>query len=383
MSELTAASLILYAQHFNRNERIELIRRAREDMKIKSVFLLGAALLLAGTLFAQAPGAPTMGPTGAQGPMTEKEVISELKKGGTDQLLKDLDKRGVAFEMDPDIEKRLRKAKATDEVVKAVAAAGPKERAAAAKAAAMESGQVVISPEENAEFKALQTELDPDKAIALAQAYAQKYPKSEVLSYVYAFEASAYEMKGDAAKIVEYGEKSLDMKKDNLMSLLIVAYAMPTPQFINQHSGDEEKQLTKAEGYAQAALAAVDALKKQPNESDEDFAKRKASYISSIHADLGMIHLDRAQMGLMGLDKQELVKAESEYRLSVTGVPNPDPSSYYRLGEACRLQGKVDDAIEAFTKASQLGQGPVKQFADQQIELLKKAKAQPATATKP
>ena len=72
--------------------------------------------------------------------MTEKEVITELKKDGADQLQKDLDKRGVAFEMDPDIEKRLRKAKATDEVIKAVTAAGPKERAAAAKAAAMASG---------------------------------------------------------------------------------------------------------------------------------------------------------------------------------------------------------------------------------------------------
>ena len=111
--------------------------------------------------------------------MTEKEVITELKKDGADQLLKDLDKRGVAFEMDADIEKRLRKAKATDEVIKAVTSAGPKERAAAAKAAAMASGAVVLSPEESADFKALQTELDPDKAIALAEAFVQKHPKSE------------------------------------------------------------------------------------------------------------------------------------------------------------------------------------------------------------
>jgi hypothetical protein len=32
--------------------------------------------------------------------------------------------------------------------------------------------------------------------------------------------------------------------------------------------------------------------------------------------------------------------------------------------------------MAAFTKASELGQGAVKQFADQQIELVKKAKAQ-------
>ncbi len=355
-------------------------------MKIKSVFLLGPALLLVSTLFAQAPsapaqGAPTMGP--AQPPMTEKEVTSELKKAGPDQLVKDLDKRGVAFEMDPDIEKALRKAKATDEIIKAVTSAGPKERAAAAKAAAMANGQVILTPAEDADFKAMSTELDPDKAIALAEAYVQKYPHSEVLSYALAFEANAYQAKGDAAKIVEYAEKSLDLKKDNLMSLLLAAYAMPQPQFMNLHRTDEPDQLAKAETFCQDALKAVNDLKKQPSETDEAYAKRKAIYISNVHADLGMIHLDRAQLGLMGIDKEELAKAEQEYKQAVTLTDTPDPSDYFRMGEACRLQGKIDDAIAAFTKASELGGGALKQYADQQIAALKRAKAQPAAPAKP
>ena len=74
-------------------------------------------------------------------------------------------------------------------------------------------------------------------------------------------------------------EKSLALKKDNLMSLLIVAYAIPTPQYIKLHQADEEKQLTKAESYCQEALKAINDLKKQPNESDADFASRKAGYI--------------------------------------------------------------------------------------------------------
>ncbi|MGA2984639.1 MAG: tetratricopeptide repeat protein [Terriglobia bacterium] len=352
-------------------------------MRIKSVILLGPALLLSSALFAQAQGGPTMGPTVAQAPMDEKQVIAELKKQGADQLLKDLSARGVAFEMDADIEKSLRKAKATDQIIQAVTAAGPKEREAAAKAAAMSSGAVVLAPDESAEFKALQSELDPDKAIALTEAFVQKHPNSSVLSYVYAFEANAYQTKGDAAKIVEYGEKSLDLKKDNLMSLMIVAYAIPTPQFVNLHQADEEKQLTKADGYCQDALTAVDSLKKQAEESDADFAHRKSGYLSSIHADLGMIHLDRAQLGLMGLDKEELVKAEKEYGLAVAGTDHPDPTDYYRLGEAYRLDGKIDDAIAAFTKANEMGQGAVKQYAQQQIENLKKVKAQPAAPAKP
>lgn len=345
-------------------------------MKIKDIFLLVPVLLLSSTLFAQAPA-----PTPAAAPMTEKEVVTELKKQGADQLIKDLGARGVTFEMDPETEKRLRKAKATDQVVQAVTAAGPKERAAAAKAAALASGEVVVPPDESADLKALEAELDPDKAIALADAFVQKHPQSEVLTYVYAFKANAYQTKGDAAKIVEFGEKSLAIKKDNLMSLLLVAYAIPTPQYENLHQSDEEKQLTSAEGYIQDAYKAIDALKKLPNESDADFAKRKASYSSNLHADMGMIHLDRAQLGLMGIDKEELAKGEKEYRLAVSTTDKPDPSDYYRLGEACRLQGKIDDALAAFTKASEVGQGAVKQFADQQIELLKKA--QSAAPAKP
>jgi tetratricopeptide (TPR) repeat protein len=203
----------------------------------------------------------------------------------------------------------------------------------------------------------------------------QKYPQSEVLSYALAFEANAYQTKGDAAKIVEYAEKSLALKKDNLMSLLLAAYAIPTPQFMSQHGADEPDQLAKADAFCQDALKVVDGLKKQPNETDEAYAKRKALYASSIHADLGMIHLDRAQLGLMGIDKDELAKAEQEYKQAVSLTDNPDASDYFRLGEACRLQGKIDDAIAAFTKASDLGNGPVKQFADQQIAALKQAKA--------
>jgi len=372
---LTAASLILYAQHVNPNERSELNLGERDkDMKIKSGFLLGWALLLASALFAQAP---TMGPSVAPAPMTEKEVITELKKDGADQLLKDLQRRGVNFEMDADTEKRLRKAKATDDVIKAVTAAGPKERAAAAQAAVIASGGIVLPPDELAEFNALQSELDPDKAIGLAEAFAQKHPKSAALGNVYAYEANAYQQKGDVAKIVEFAEKSVAVDPHNVMSLGQLAFAIPTPQYLKLHSSDEEQELNRAEKYAQEATQAINDLKKPPNMPDADFANRKAAYMADIHADLGMIHLDRAQLGLMGLDQDELAKAEKEYRLAVSSTDHPDPAAYFRLGEACRLQGKWDEAIAAFTKASELGKGALKQLADQEIEVVKKAKAAP------
>jgi tetratricopeptide (TPR) repeat protein len=354
-------------------------------MKIKSVILLGLAMLFANALYAQLPSGPATAPTPsvAQGPMNEKDVITELKKEGAAQLMKDVGTRGVDFEMNPDVEKRLRKAKATDDVIKAVTAASPKGRAAALKAEAAATGAMVLPPEETADFKAVETELDPDKAIALAEAYVRKYPKSIALSYIYAFEGNAYENKNDVAKTVELAEKSITLKPDNLMSLLEAAYAIPQPQFTRLHAADEESQLDKAESYAKDAIKAVDDLKKLPNEQDADFANRKADYLASIHGDLGMIHLDRAQLGLMSLDTSELAKSVDEFKLATSMTQHPAGTDYYRMGEAYRLLGKYDDAIAAFTKASNIGPAVLKQYADKQIEALKNAKPTAGPPAKP
>jgi tetratricopeptide (TPR) repeat protein len=89
-------------------------------------------------------------------------------------------------------------------------------------------------------------------------------------------------------------------------------------------------------------------------------------------------------MGLAGPDKDELVKAEQEYTTAVTTTDRPDPRDYYRLGEAYSIDGKIDEAIAAFTKAAELGQGTmIKQYADKQVEALKARKGQSATPAKP
>jgi tetratricopeptide (TPR) repeat protein len=344
-------------------------------MRTQHALLIVGVLVLSGALYAQAPSAPAL--------MTEKEVIKELKSAGTDQVIKDVGLRGTDFDMTPEIEKRLRKAKATDEVIQAVTNAGPKARAAA-RAAAMGMTGHALSPEESTDFAAMRDELDPDKATALAEAFAKKYPDSPVLTYAYAFEANALQQKGEVAKVVELCEKSLELKKDNLMTLIMISTMIPQPQYLNLHEADKEKLLTESETDAQQALTLIDKLPKMPNESDADFAKRKAGYAAGVHAALGMVHLERAQLGLTGLDKDELAKAEQEFRTAVTTTDQPDARDYYRLGETSSMEGKLDDAIAAFTKASELGQGTmIKQYADQQIENLKKRKAQAAPPAKP
>jgi tetratricopeptide (TPR) repeat protein len=270
-------------------------------------------------------------------------------------------------------------------VIAAVRQAGPKVRAQMARLV-LGPGQAGVQdvPKEQAQgYDAIKVELDPDKAVALADDFAKKYPDSPLLSYVYSFAANGYQQKGDVEKVVEYCSKSLKLKPDNLMSLILSIGMLPQPQYLNSHPADREKILEDAESEANHALQLIAQLPKQPNEADADYQKRLAEVASEVHGPLGMVHLELATGALGSPDKAELAKAEQEFKTAVTTSSHPDPRDYYRMGEAYAMDGKLEDALQAFTKASELGQGTmVKTYADQRVEELKKRKAQGSATPK-
>jgi len=246
-----------------------------------------------------------------------------------------------------------------------------------------------VTKEQGDDFQALRNEastgLDPDRVIQLAADFEKKYPTSPMLSYADMFAASAFQLKGDVDKSIEYGEKSLKLKPDNLMTLIILASLLPTPQALKGNPADKDKKLTEAEKDANDALQIINQapstqFPKQPNETDDQLKKRKDALSSELHSALGMVHLERSSEGLQGPDKEELAKAEGEYKMATVTADKPNPQDYFRLGEAYSMDGKVDEAIDAFTKASQIGQGgPIQKYADDKVEELKKRKAQITT----
>lgn len=343
-------------------------------MKAKLAILV---LMLFGPVFpllAQGPAAP---------PLTEKEVIDLLKsKQPHQQSAGVVQQRGVDFELTPDIEKRLRKAKAEDQFIEVVKKAGPSARAT--QAATGSGGGGGGTADENREMQIIQNELDPDRTLQLVKDFETKHPNSSLLTWAYFMGANAYQQKQDLEHTIEYGEKSLKLKSDNLMSLIVMCTILPQPQLMKGSEIDKEQKLTQAENYAKQALQLIDQLPRQPSDTDESVQKRKAELSREPHSALGMIHLQRSTMGLAGPDKEELARAEEEYQQAVTLGERPNPADYYRLGEARASLNKVDDAIQAFTKAGELGEGTViKTFADQRIAELNTRKAQPRPAPKP
>jgi tetratricopeptide (TPR) repeat protein len=335
-----------------------------------------------------------MQPTGAkakgkaQGPflMTEKEVVKEIKSAPPEAVIKDVKERGVNFDLKPGIEKKLRKAKATDEVIEAVRKVGPTARSNTARMVLGpgQGGTADIPREQAEEFSIIKSELDLDNSIALVDHFVKKYPDSLLLSYVYSFGASSYQQKGDVEKVIEYSGKGLKLKPDDLLCLVLRIGILPQPQYLKNHGADRDEILKETQTEANLALRLISRLPKHPNEADADYHKRLVSIASQVHGSLGMVHLDQASVPLAGPDKGELAKAEQEFQIAVTTTDRPDPRDYYRLGEAYALDGKLDDAIQAYTNASQAGQGTViKTRADQRVEELKKKKAQRSAAQKP
>jgi tetratricopeptide (TPR) repeat protein len=233
---------------------------------------------------------------------------------------------------------------------------------------------------EAADYGAVMSELDPDQQMKLAEDFANKHPSSTRLTYVYAIAANAARQKGNLSAGIDYAEKSIKLKSDNFIALMFLATMLPQPQML-QGGVDKDKRLSEAEADANQALqilstAPNDQVRKQPSDTDEAFAKRKTLIGADAHAALGMVHLQRALEALGSPDKAELGKAEQEYQTSLTGIDQPDPQNYYRLGEALSLEGKVDEAIAAFTKCSELSQGTALQpYADKEVQELKKKKA--------
>jgi tetratricopeptide (TPR) repeat protein len=175
----------------------------------------------------------------------------------------------------------------------------------------------------------------------------------------------------------------LQANPNNLRSLLLMSGMLPQPQEMQGSDADKEKKLNDAEADANKALQLIPDLK-QPKLTPDQLTQAKATLTSQTHASLGMVHLQRATMGLTGTDQQELAKAEQEFKTAVTGTAKPSPEDYFRLGEIYQMQNKIDDAIDAFTQCSKLAQGgPLQSYADKQLDSLKKKKAQTPPPAKP
>jgi tetratricopeptide (TPR) repeat protein len=299
-------------------------------------------------------------------PLTQGELINLLKKNRKDPdvVYRTLNERGVDFDLDRKIEKKMRNAGADDDMLQAIWKAKPTGRNEKTATLTSSSGVPLHAKYEEAmSYKTMEDESDPDKRLRMVEEFEQRFPTSELMSTVYTQAAKSCREKGDLNKLVDYGEKSLKLDANNLYSLLMVAMALPQPRMLESNPELSAQRLSRAEEYATRALKLIDGVPARPSETDQQLKKRKDALASDAHTALAMAYRGR----------DESAKAIEEFKTAISLIQAPNPQLYFRLGEFCANSGETNEALEAFAKASELGHGTVlQQSADERIAKLKK-----------
>ena len=298
--------------------------------------------------------------------LSEDDVIRLIKqsKGDPKPVATMLQSRQVDFDLDAKVEKKLRKAGATDEIIQDIYKASPAGTAARKTILTSATGaQLEASAEEGQALQTMVAEIDPDRRLRMVAEFERQFPNSRITSYVYTQAALAYQDKRDFNNAAAAGEKSLKLDGNNLSSLLLVASTLTEPAMVAGNETEKNTRLSEAQMDANQALTLIAEMPKAANETDEQAQKRKNELASDAHYSLGMVSL---------LEEKPEPAAE-EFKLAISLAAQPRAQYYYRLGDAESDDGKTADAIDAFTKVAEVGKGTVmEQLAQKRIDELKK-----------
>ena len=129
------------------------------------------------------------------------------------------------------------------------------------------------SPEEEAASKSVQQATDPNKKVQLAEEFLQKYPQSRYRPTMYQALVSGYFATQQVPKMLEAGEKEVEINPNDAPVLAVMAQALA--RTYNAKAPDAAKQLDKAEMYSKRAIEITPTLPKPENLTDEAFNNAK------------------------------------------------------------------------------------------------------------
>jgi tetratricopeptide (TPR) repeat protein len=200
------------------------------------------------------------------------------------------------------------------------------------------------SAEEEAAYKAIDATppTDVNKKIQLSEDFLQKYPQSRYKAVIYQALVSGYFSTQQVPKLLDVGEKEIQMNPNDAPVLAVMAQTMA--RTFNPKAPDAEQQLTKAEQYSKRAIEITPTLPKPANLSDEAFTIAKNDTLGMAHGGLGLVYIRKAKY-------QEAIP-ELEQSIKSDNRPDPDPVNYYLLGLANDKTSHFEAAATAFTKCA-------------------------------
>jgi len=148
-----------------------------------------------------------------------------------------------------------------------------------------------------------------------------------------------YQQLNDAPKMMEWGEKALGFRPDDLNTLAMLSNVMAERPPSNEE--EKTKQMKRAEELASQALTLLPTFLASPEAANVS-AQGKADLTSQLHYTLGLVYLQQKP--------PKLSSSEQELLTALMSKPN-DPVTYYRLGIAYVQDMKNDQAMDALGKS--------------------------------
>jgi len=224
-------------------------------------------------------------------------------------------------------------------------AGAPGQTGAPAQAQPTTGGKSMPQAKSQDEFKAYQdavAKTNPAEVETAADAFAAKFPDSELRPLIYRKAMYDYQNTNNAEKTVAMAKKMLALDPNNPEAL--VTYATVTAQSTRETDLDRDERLNEATANANKALQTIDTDLLIPANAPPD---RVEAYKKSMRA------MAYDALGTVAMVKKDYPAAETNLRKSADLNAQPDPVTWLRLSVALDQQKKYPQALEAANKAVQ------------------------------
>jgi tetratricopeptide (TPR) repeat protein len=237
-----------------------------------------------------------------------------------------------------------------------------------------QSGKPMPQAKSQEEFQAYQEAMSktgPAALEAAADAFAAKYPESELRMLLYRKAMYDYQNSNNADKTLAMARKLIALDPNNPEAL--VTFATITAQSTRETDLDRDERLNEATKNAGKALETIDTDLLIPATAPPE---RVEAYKNSMRA------MAYDALGTVAMVKKDYPTAETNLRKSAELNSQPDPVTYLRLSVALDQQKKYAQALEAANKAVQYSADApqANNLAKQERDRLQKLVSASATA---
>ncbi len=215
------------------------------------------------------------------------------------------------------------------------------------------------------DYRAAGQNADPAAAEAAVDAFAVKYPDSELTGFLYAALQRKFQGADNSDKTIESGRKALKYLPDHPLVLVLTANTIA--ERTRETDLDRDERYAESAKYAQHSLEVMDTglTAIAGNMSPEQMEQLKNGLRSMAYNTLGWV----------SMNKKDYPVAEEHFRKAADADPNqPDPYVYYRLALVLDYQKKYAEALKAANRCVELAQTDA--------TLLPKAKQEQSRLTK-